>query len=452
MELSLNNYVNFLSLEGSLWGWLVMSVLLILVAQFRPFLVVALMSFYPTVLWSASWKPFVTLYPTYSLMLFFFVKHIKDVFVALFEFRYGIAVWLSLIIVAWSFMSPVFYSDAYGKSILFSLNPNYQRGLSNLFLLIIIPTLVRKREDIRHFFVSSAHVLMFTHVILTVAAVFFLLAGHSLYELHLMRFLNTPPVFWESGLLVLLLAYFLVNRKMSAGLLIIFCILALFGLILGNSRTRFLATFLCGIYFIYPYINVRIVAWTSVLVILILSSLAVLPGVEGYFSRLIDQRVEQSVGKSFSEMSSGRESAYDYAYNRWQEKPLLGVGSCYIFPKADLINKRTSSARVHNYYLEVLAGQGLSGFSLLVVVLGICLVMILKIVFSKADAVMDGRMLVALFMYGTINWMFKESWGITYSIIALLSVYGKSTESGLPSPDADAVLFETTPDLIVSQG
>jgi O-antigen ligase len=204
------------------------------------------------------------------------------------------------------------------------------------------------------------------------------------------------------------------------------------------------------IYFIYPYINGRIVAWVTVLVILILSSLAVLPGVDRYFSRLIDQRVEQSVGKSFSEMSSGRVTAYDYAYKRWQEQPLLGVGSCYIFPKADLINKRTSSARVHNYYLEVLAGQGGVGFFLLVVVLAVCLVMILKILFSKADAVMDGRMLVALFMYGTINWMFKESWGITYSIIALLSVYSKSGESGLPSPDEE--LFGTETELTVSHG
>lgn len=446
MELSINNYINFLNLEGSLWGWLVMSVLLILVAQLRPFLVVALMSFYPTVLWSASWKPFVTLYPIYPLLLFLFVKFIKDVFVALFEFRYGLAVWLSVLIVAWSFMSPVLYTESFGKTISFSMNPNYQRGINTLFLLFIIPALVKTREDIRRFFDSTAHMFMAAHVLLTIAAVFFLLAGHPLYDLHLMRFLDTPPVYWESGLLVLLLAYFLVNRKMGAGLLIAFCILALFGLILGNSRTRFVATFLCVVYFIYPYINGRILAWATVLFILILSSLAVLPGVEGYFSRLIDQRVEQSVGKSFSEMSLGRVSAYEYAYKRWQEKPLLGVGSCYILSKTALINKRTNVARVHNYYLEVLAGQGIAGFFLLAAVLGISSVMILKIIFSKAYTVMDGRMLVALFLFGTINWMFKESWGITYSIIALLSVYGKSGDLD------DSVLPETVSGVSVLQG
>ncbi len=438
MELSLNNYVNFLSLEGSLWGWLIMSAVLVMLALFRPYLVIAMMSFYPTVLWAASWKPFVTLYPTYPVILFFIIKYFKEEFLSLFEFRHGLSVWLSLVIVAWSFMSPLMYSDAHGKTIEFSANPNYQRGITILFLLFIVPVLIKTRDDIRRFFVSSAHVFMFTHVFLTVAAVFFLLAGHPIYELHLMRFLNTPPVFWESGLLVLLLGYFLVNRKMNGGFLIFFCVLALFGLVLGNSRTRFLATFICLVYFIYPYINGRLVAWAGALSILVLSSLVMLPGVEGYFERLIDQRVEQSVGKSFSEMSNGRMSAYEYAYKRWQEKPALGVGSCFIFPKENLINKRTSAARVHNYYLEVLAGQGVVGFSFLVSVLGLCLVMIVRIVTGKASDVMDGRMLVALFMYGAINWMFKESWGITYVIIALLSVYVGSADRTRLSPDGSS--------------
>ena len=432
MELSINNYINFLNHEGSLWGWLAMSIVFIIIAQFKPFSIVALMCFYPTVLWSASWKPFVTLYPIYPLLLFLFVKYIKDAFVALFEFRYGLVIGLSLLIVAWSFMSPVLYSESNWQTVSFSMNPNYQRGISTLFLLFIIPAILKTREDIRHFFVSSAHMFMAAHVLLAVAAVFFLLAGHPLYDLHLMRFLNTPPVYWESGLLVLLLAYFLVNRELGPGILLAFCVLALFGLVLGNSRTRFLATFICVIYFIYPYINGRIVAWSTVLVILVTSCLAVLPGVEGYFARLIDQRVEQSVGKSFSEMSNGRAMAYEYAYKRWKEKPLMGVGSCFILPKANLVNKQTNIIRVHNYYLEVLAGQGLSGFFLLMAALGISLVIIIKIVFQKADRVIDGRLLVALFLFGTINWMFKESWGITYSVIALLSVYDKSGESVTP--------------------
>lgn len=428
IELSINNYINFFTLEGSLWGWLIMSVLLVIVAQFRPFLVVALMIFYPTVLWSASWRPFVTLYSIYPLLLFLFVKHIKDIFVSLFEYRHGLVVWLSVLIVAWSFMSPVLYPESYGETIPFSLNPNYHRGISTLFLLFFIPAVIKTRDDIHQFFSSTAYMFIVAHILLLIVAIFFLLAGHPLYDLHLMVFLNTPPIYWESGLFVLLLAYFLVNRKMGAGYLIAFCVLALFGLVLGNSRTRFVATFICMAYFIYPYINGRIVAWSTVLVILVTSCLAVLPGVGGYFARLIDQRVEQSVGKTFYEMSSGRTMAYEYAYNRWKEKPLMGVGSCFILPKENLVNKQTNIIRVHNYYLEVLAGQGLAGFFLLLAVLGISLMIIIKIVFKKADRVIDGRMLVALFLFGTINWMFKESWGITYSVIALLSVYDKCGE------------------------
>lgn len=432
MELSLNNYINFLSLEGSIWGWFVMSMLLILVAQFRPFLVLSMMIFYPTVLWSASWKPFVTLYSIYPLFLFLFIRHIKDIFVAFFEFRHGLVVWLSVLIVAWSFMSPVLYPKSYGETISFSLNPNYQRGIGTLFLLFFIPAIIKTRDDIHQFFSSTAYMFMAAHILMLVAAIFFLLTDHPLYDLHLMLILKTPPIYWESGLFVLLLVYFLVNRRIGAGYLIAFCVLALFGLVLGNSRTRFVATFICMAYFIYPYINGRIVAWSTVLIILATSSLMVLPGVGGYFARLIDQRVEQSAGKSFNEMASGRVMAYEYTYNRWKEKPLMGVGSCFILPKINLINKKTNIFRVHNYYLEVLAGQGIVGFSLLIVVLVISLIIIFKIVIKKAGLVIDGRMIMTLFLFGTINWIFKESWGITYSVIALLSVYDKSGESVMP--------------------
>jgi hypothetical protein len=319
------------------------------------------------------------------------------------------------------------------------MNPNYQRGIIMLAILFFIPAIIREKEDLHKFICSSVYVFIVIHILAMITSFIFLLKGHSLLNLHLMRVLETPPVYWDSGLLLIGLAYLFVKREMNSGLLVIFCILACAGIILGNSRTRFLATFLCLLYFIYPYVNRRLIVWAVTLLFIFSAGLLALPKVENYFSRLVNQRIEQSIGKSFAEMSTGRASAYEFSYNRWKQNPILGVGSCYIFPRPSVINKQNSdpASRVHNYYLEVLAGQGVAGIFLLIIVLLISTQVIFKIVKVKAKNVIDGRYLISLFLFGIINWLFKESWGITYSIIALLSVYSQTSENSQPKSSFD---------------
>lgn len=435
MELSINDYINFISLHNSPWGWLLLSVFFILIAQFCSFMTISLMCIYPQILWAASWKPIVTLYPIYPLIMFLCLKYLRQIVIAIFENRYGIAILFSSLIVIWAFLSPFLYPASYGLPITFTQNPNYQRGIQLLAVLLFLPAVLNSREDIRSFLHSTTLLLVLVHLLVIIAAVFFLVSGHSLYDLHLMRILDTPPVFWESGLLLLCLAYYFVLRKMNSGFLIFFIVIGCVGLILGNSRTRFLATFFCLLYFIYPFVSKRILAWTVSIVLLLSVSPLLLPhNVTDYFSRLINQRIEQSSGNDFSEIARGRMNACKFAYERWKKHPLLGVGSCYILPRESMLDKRNAKSmpRVHNYYFEVLAGQGATGFVLLIIVLGLTFIMIWRIAREKANKVLDGRLIIALFWFGIINWLFKESWGITYSTIAMLSAYTRIRKSASP--------------------
>ena len=100
------------------------------------------------------------------------------------------------------------------------------------------------------------------------------------------------------------------------------------------------------------------------------------------------------------------------------------MGSCYILPRDKaVVNGQKSMPRVHNYLLEVLAGQGWVGFSLLLAVLAVTFKNIWKINKFKAHEAIDGRLIVAFFGFGFLNWLFKESWGMTYSAIILLSAF-----------------------------
>jgi hypothetical protein len=407
-----------------MWGWFVLSTLFIVLAQFRPFMAIALMCIYTEIPWSASWKPIVTIYPAYPFLLFLYIKYSTRIVGAVFDLRYRLVILLSALIIVWSFLSPVLYPASYGPSITFTQNPNYHRAITLLSLLLFIPAVLRSRNDIRGFLLSTIHVLIAIHILVVIATVYFLMSGHSLYELHLMRILNTPPVFWESGLLMLGLAYLLVFREISTLSLISLGILACIGLLLGNSRTRFLATFICLFYFLYPYISKRLIAWIVSLMLLLTASPILLPhNAKDYSSRLIKQRIEQSTTMDINKISSGRISTYKFTFERWKESPLVGVGSCYILPRT--LDK---APRVHNYFLEILAGQGLLGLILLISVLVISFIIISHIGMKKAYNVVEGRFIVALFLYGLINWMFKESWGITYCTIAMLSVYSQTGE------------------------
>ncbi|MFZ5570356.1 MAG: O-antigen ligase family protein [Thermodesulfobacteriota bacterium] len=434
MELSINEYVDFIRLTNSLWGWLAFSTLLLLIAQFRPLMAISLMCFYPTLLWSAPWKPIVTLYPCYPLILFLVIKYVRKILSAILGFRYRIVIILSAFIIIWSFFSPLLYPVPYGLPITFTQNPIYQRGILSIVILFLMPAALGSRDDIRKFLYATFQLFIVVHLLVVLAAVFFLALGNSIYDLHLMRILDTPPIYWESGLFLIFLAYAFVGRKVRSSMIMWYGMLAFAGLVLGNSRTRFLATLLCLLYFMYPNVSKRLIAWMLTLALLSSTSLLLLPGsVEDYFSKLIQQRIEQSSGKTFAEMSTGRTKAYEYAYKKWKENPFVGVGSCYILPRSIYTGVSTPIPRVHNYYLEVLAGQGVVGFGLLIIVLFICFVSMLKIGMMKSTMVLDGRLIVALFLFGVINWMFKESWGITYSAITMLSLYRQTKESESPS-------------------
>lgn len=402
-------------------------------AQFRPYMAIALLCFYPNILWASSSKPFITLYPIYFLIIFLGFRYFKQILLAIVTFRYRICVIISIVIITWSFLTPWFYPSGGGEAFTFASNPNYRRWLEILVPLILLPASIRNRADLHRFLFSAFYIIIVIHCIAILGSTLFLLFGHSFHEIHRMVFLNMRPIYWESGLLLLFIAYSFINFKISPFILIFLAIIGCAGLILGNSRTRFLSTFLCTAYFIYPYVSKRLFFW-GMSFFLLLSTVAggtaFFSGtVSKYFTGLVDQRIEQSVSDDVKTQTSGRNTSYEYAINRWKTNTLFGVGSCYIYPTKKFSSTNGFFGRLHNYYLEVLAGQGIIGFTLLLMVLGTSKLMVVKILWNRARETIDGRIIVGLFLWGLINWMFKESWGITYTSICLLSVYTRTGQT-----------------------
>jgi O-antigen ligase len=437
LEFSFNQYVHYINFLDSFWGWVGLSTALLLVAHFWPPKAVALMSFYPTVLWSASWKPIVTLYPVYLLVLFMVVKYHRRIFRAITNRRYNLAVMMIGLITCWSLLSPIVYQASQGPAFTLLTTPNYQRGLLLLGVLLILPAFLQTRDDIFKFIRAFISLFIIVHCVMSAIAILFVASGHSIYQLHLMRVLDTPPIYWESGLLLIGLAYLFVERKMKLPILIVLGLVGLVGLIIGGSRTRFLTTFICLLYFMYPYMSVRLTVACASLAFFIFVVVLCMPGsAKNYFSTIIGQRIEQSTigdikdSKEIERITSRRTVTYKKAFERWRERPIFGVGSCYILPRdAAVVQGKKSMPRVHNYILEVLAGQGIVGISLLMAVLVISFKNIWRISKYKSSAVIGGRLIIALFGFGLINWVFKESWGITFCVVIMLSAYAGTLRS-----------------------
>nr|WP_319491160.1 O-antigen ligase family protein [uncultured Desulfobacter sp.] len=428
MDLSfgVSDSIFFLDYFASLWGLLFISAAVVIVAVYRPYIAIAILCFYPNILWAASWKPFVTLYPIYFLFLVLCLRYARRIFICFFTFRYKLCILIPFVIVTWSFLSPWLYPVHGSNAFSLASNPNYKRWLEIIFPLLILPAAIESHDEFREFMFSVFLVIIGIHFISFLASGLFIVCGHPVYEIHRMVFLNMRPIYWESGLLLLFIAYAFVHNRFPPFILVLLALVGCIGLVLGNSRTRVLSTFVCFIYFIYPYVSRRLFFWGIAFVLsfsLVAGGAAVFSGkINVYIAGLIEQRIEQSMSKDEKVRTSGRARTYQYALDRWQANPLLGVGSCYIYPTTKFTSQ-ASIGRLHNYYLEVLAGQGGVGFVLLLAVLGISAVMAFKIFRAKAKESVDGRMAVALLVWGLINWMFKESWGITYTAICLLSIY-----------------------------
>ncbi|MFH2044517.1 MAG: O-antigen ligase family protein [Pseudomonadota bacterium] len=419
------DYINFLNLDGSLMGLLALSLFFVVIAIVRPYLAIAMLCIYTEFPWSASFKPLLTVYPIYPLAAVLLLRYARQIADALSKRRYNIAVVFAFIIALWAALSPLFYPVRDGIPITFTQNPVMHRALQTIAILVLLPAVLCTRDDINRLIRSIFFLLMSVHVIVLIFAFFFVFSGYPLSDLHKMRILNTPPVYWESGLLLICLVYFFILRKGSSLRLICFSILACFGLIVGNSRARFVASMLCILYFIRPYLSVRIFAGIVAFLFFIFVSVIAMPErTKDYLLKLVVKRVEQSTKGNLDKISNSRIEQYKAAINQWEKSPLIGVGSGYTMPPIRMIGTtKPIRVRIHNHFLEVLTAQGIVGFILLITILISTLKKTLIITKEKADKEIDGRLIIALFIYGIINWLFKESWGTTYATIAMIGAY-----------------------------
>lgn len=414
-------YIQFVNLDGSVIGLLLLSTLFVAIAIFRPFWAIAILCIYTELPWSASWKPFVTLYPIYPLSLVLILRYARQIGGALLSRCYGIPITLSMVLMAWILLSPLIYPAFDGFPVTFSQNPNFFRASQTIIILLLLPAVLRTRVDINKLIHSMIGLLMSVHVLLIIAVLFFAADGYRLADVHRMQILNTPPVYWESGLLIIFLAYLLIQKETMLIMLGLFGVLASVGLVVGNSRARVLATVLSLLYFLRRNVSIRMFSALALFLFLLMGGALIVPNsAKDYLSVLVKGRVEQSTKGTMEQISNARLSQFAAAYTRWKKSPWVGVGSGYTMPITYNERGKRIRVRVHTHFLEVLAAQGMIGVAVLLFVLGFTIRNAIITVGKRFLFEEDGRLIFALFVYGVINWCFKESWGITYAAIAML--------------------------------
>lgn len=428
------NLIRFLDISVSPLGFIGLSIALIGIAWFRPFIAIAMLCFFSTLPFSASIKVVITWYPFYLVSLFLLFKYRENIMAALQGLKYDKTAILSMFIVSWSVLSPFLYPVRDGMPYTTSNGPTFFRGLETIVLLILLPAVIRNRNDMHKMLRSLCQVIIGLHFALIPLITLFVLRGNGIGNIYRMEVLDVPPVYWESGLLILCAMYLSAGKSMKQTTLIVLVMLACAGIVLGNSRTKVFSTLLCLLYFGYPYINVKVVSIGTVVLTLFTAGIFFTPGAfTQSLKERVESRIEQMMSPDKDEMTSGRTSLFRYAIDAWKESPVLGVGGCYVTKPEMNLNHIFDRQRPHNYFLEVLGGQGLVGFFLLMLVLGITVRRIWRITRNPISKINDGRLIMALLIYNLLNWLSKESWGMVYPLIIMLGIYDRVGLANAPA-------------------
>lgn len=415
-------YVDFLKIEPSILNFALVGLIFIFIAKNRPLWSLSIIVVLPFMLWMSSCNLGFVFYSGYALIITLAINYIKAFPLAFHNKKYKGIVLLSILLVLWAILSPLFYPVRDGLHVGWSLSR--ERAIEFLPPLLLFPIVIRNVKDVKVFIRSFINVLLFAHIFIILSSVFFIASGQSISSIGKMRIFGLTAVYWESGLLLLCIIYLLIVQKLRPSACFLFSSVAIIGLVIGGSRSRILATLFSIVYFMVPYAHKRIITGVT-FVLLALSFFFVLPNSfkAVLFSKVV-ARIEQSTDTDIMEATSGRSDLYSEAYERWKESPVLGVGSGYAI-KPIIINDEVVRRSPHSFFIELLACQGLLG----VLVLLIILFKVIRIVFrneacsSYFNLSAERRLVVSFIIYGVVNWAFKAHWGITFSAIALFSCF-----------------------------
>ncbi len=428
------SYYQFLSPGNSpLLSLLIIGLLSIIFFK-RPMVALAFICVQPYFLWAVSTSYGTSFYATYLAVIFIVMKYHNRIFSSKAPV-YGSILWLAMILVFWSVISPLVYPIRDGIFCGYSLSRvNF---VGSLLPMLLLPRILRTKSDVNDFILSFIGLLSVLTGIVFLCSLSLLAKGRSLGLLPVTSILGVMPHSWEAAILLISLTFMQAMRWIPPRRIIPLVLIVLFCILITDSRTKVLASLFCSAYIILPNIR-RFIIPAGVLGSLLFIVFLVLPThIQTQGAELIENRIDQTTSSDINKATSGRSMLYRQAYASFLSSPWLGVGEGYAIRPSLRYGKIVRQAP-HSYYIGVLSQQGLFGASILVIFLGLTFRLMLKLQrvcsTSYRDAIM-ARFITSILLYGLLCMTFKASWGSTFWSLALLQIYyNLTTGKGGRSP------------------
>lgn len=287
----------------------------------------------------------------------------------------GFAVFSGMIVLNYLIHAKVTYSDGVGL-------------IRQHFVMSVIPfagiAIVGQNQKRLHRTITAMLVILgLIQTIFLIGAINGLLQGDSVFQLRYLFIYGVPMFDARSELAVLFaLTFLIVNTGRSPQVVYpLLLLVSVFLVIVGGSRAALLSVVVVIVYMSYDRGKLsRSVFFVALLLLLVaLSSSVVLftetsDGLLGQIVELFSTQYDRTFRFPIGEdPSSGRFEIWIQAWNSFVQSPLLGVGNgnatgvvAYFRPDGSVGLIR---AGVHNYFLQILAENGIIGFVLFVVLL-----------------------------------------------------------------------------------
>lgn len=422
MESYSTNYLEFLHPGNSAALSLLLMCVCGVVFVRRPMCALAFICIQPYFLWAVHVSYGVTVYLAYLAVLIIIVSYGRRVFSIAIP-SYGPILLLSMVLVFWSVMSPLIYPICHG--LFAGYTASRVNSVGSLLPMLLIPRILTNKNDVGEFVRCSIGLLAVVNCIAFVCCLVLMASGRSIDLLPFTRILGVMPQALEAALLVISVAYVEATDRRPSWQLISLLLIGIFGLVIAESRTKMVAALCCTTYVVWPRLR-RFAFLAMVTSATVTAVCLVLPGgIRSQAWRIIERQIQETMSGDIDVVTSGRSILYAQAYDSFLSSPWIGVGEGYAI--APYLHRGVEiRSAPHNYYIGVLAQQGLVGAGILAVIIVLVIRLMLRLnrvhVASPRDAVMV-RCLNAVVCYGLLCMIFKASWGSTFWSLALLQVF-----------------------------
>lgn len=411
----------------------------------HPMLAISFICVQPYFLWGVGTNFGVSFYLAYLAVAIIVWKYRKRIYSRQAP-SYGPILLFSMILVLWSIISPLLYPVRDGMFCGYSLSRVNLVG--SLLPMLLLPRILRNKTDVVDFIRSSIGLLAVLNCIVFLCCLVLLATDRSFSLLTTTNILGVMPHSWEAALLLIGLAFAHAMGWMSSRRLIPLVLLAMFCLVVADSRTKVFAALVCTAYIVLPYLGRFVFPTIMLSFVLYVGYLVAPPNIIEVGLENIEKRILQTKSDDIVERTSGRSVLYAQAYESFLTSPWVGVGEGYAITPI-LRYGKLARPSPHSFYIGVLAHQGLIGAGILLIVIVLAMRLMWKTrqvcSVSYRDAII-ARFLNALLFYGLFCMGLKASWGTTFWALALLQVfYNVSTQKhNISSDDSQQYDVERT--------